>query len=297
MSRVIVVPKNSKHPEHLESKNKLFRYLEKSNIPFETLSIDDIQGSYSFYEAKSQRKSLNADIVITLGGDGTLLSVSHYVGGDTQLIGINSTPSRSIGFLCAASPSSMEDMLSQVFSGKKLFDLVQRLQVTLKKQKNPVKTIPLALNDILFCNVHPAATSRYWFTSALQSQNLSFPHSAFLEHISSGVWISAAAGSTAAIASYGLPHLSLGSTQFQTAVREPVRVGRHVFSLLPPEERKDIEYCKTHSQQEEIYIVSSMDRALLCIDGTSAEVGIAADDEFTIKLSPDAALKLIRPKN
>ena len=40
------------------------------------------------------------DLVVTIGGDGTLLAASHAIG-DTPILGINSAPDFSVGFFCS----------------------------------------------------------------------------------------------------------------------------------------------------------------------------------------------------
>src|SRR5262245_45674445 len=47
------------------------------------------------------------DLVVTVGGDGTLLWASRLVGAGCPVIAINSAPSDSVGYFCAASRSSM----------------------------------------------------------------------------------------------------------------------------------------------------------------------------------------------
>src|SRR5438067_49065 len=40
------------------------------------------------------------DMVVTAGGDGTVLDVSHFVGDDVPVLGVNSAPSSSHGHWC-----------------------------------------------------------------------------------------------------------------------------------------------------------------------------------------------------
>ena len=43
----------------------------------------------------------DADLVVAVGGDGTLLAASHNVV-DVPILGVNSAPGHSVGFFCAA---------------------------------------------------------------------------------------------------------------------------------------------------------------------------------------------------
>src|ERR1019366_7356859 len=42
------------------------------------------------------------DLVVTVGGDGTLLAASHGIGPGIGLLGVNSAPSHSLGFFWRA---------------------------------------------------------------------------------------------------------------------------------------------------------------------------------------------------
>jgi NAD+ kinase len=67
------------------------------------------------------------------------------------------------------------------------------------------------LNDALFCHVSPAATTRYAIGVRDQRET----------QRSSGVWVAAAAGSSAAIRSAGGRLQPIGSKRLQFMVREP----------------------------------------------------------------------------
>lgn len=147
------------------------------------------------------------DLVITVGGDGTLLWVSHAVG-DTPMLGINSAPEDSVGHLCATQMGSVRAYLESVARGDVARLRLARMQVAV----DGVVMQRRVLNDALFANPHPANTTRYLIEGE---------HGALEEQKSSGVWISTAAGSTAAIRSAGGKALSLRSKLLQYVVREP----------------------------------------------------------------------------
>jgi NAD+ kinase len=48
-----------------------------------------------------------AELVVTVGGDGTLLAASHRLA-TTPILGVNSAPSHSIGFFCGARKGSVK---------------------------------------------------------------------------------------------------------------------------------------------------------------------------------------------
>ena len=52
-------------------------------------------------DRRKLRPGLRADLVIAVGGDGTVLAAAHAAG-DMPILGVNSMPGRSGGFFCAA---------------------------------------------------------------------------------------------------------------------------------------------------------------------------------------------------
>jgi NAD+ kinase len=152
------------------------------------------------------------DLVVTVGGDGTLLAASHHVGGGTPILGVNSAPEHSVGFFCAAKKGSVKDTLDLAMRGALRRVSLTRMRVDL----NDVTIHRRVLNEALFCHASPAATSRY----ILRVKNPDRPVDEE-EQKSSGMWIGPAAGSTAAQRSAGGRVLPLASTKLQYVVREP----------------------------------------------------------------------------
>jgi NAD+ kinase len=103
------------------------------------------------------RSTASADLVVTVGGDGTVLDASHRIL-DVPLLGVNSNPARSVGFLTGAHAGNVGDILEGILSRRVLPLRLMRLQVLLNGK--PVG-VPV-LNDILFCHCNPAATPSRW---------------------------------------------------------------------------------------------------------------------------------------
>ena len=156
------------------------------------------------------------DLVVTVGGDGTLLWVSHAVG-DTPVLGVNSAPQDSIGFLCGTRMGEVLPHLEAIAKGTAPRVRLARMQVAV----DDAVVHSRVLNDVLFANPHPAHTSRYLvaFRGALEEQK------------SSGMWVSTGAGSTAAIRSAGGRLLSLRSRLLQFVVREPYSADGNPYNL------------------------------------------------------------------
>jgi NAD+ kinase len=150
--------------------------------------------------------SSGVDLVITVGGDGTLLSASHSVG-DVPILGINSAPSHSVGFFCGAEMGEVARAIELALKGELRRAVLTRMKVSVSGRVVAARV----LNDALFCHVSPAATSRYLLRLGDVEE----------EQKSSGFWIGPAAGSTAAQRSAGGRVLPLTSKKLQLVVREP----------------------------------------------------------------------------
>ncbi len=148
----------------------------------------------------------NFDLVVTVGGDGTLLHASHSVA-DTPVLAINSAPTTSVGFFCGARKGEVGAKLAAALKGKLRCAALTRMQVALNGQIVSSRV----LNDALYCHQSPAVTSRYIVEHGPVRE----------EHMSSGFWIGPAAGSTAAQRSAGGEVLPLSSQKLQFVVREP----------------------------------------------------------------------------
>ena len=146
------------------------------------------------------------DLVVTVGGDGTLLAASHGIR-DSKVLAINSAPDFSVGFFCAARLGNVREQLTLALAGELPVSKLTRMQVT----KNDVLLTTRVLNETLVCCASPAATTRYILEHGRAVE----------EQKSSGVWIGPAAGSTAAQRSAGGRVLPLSSSKLQYVVREP----------------------------------------------------------------------------
>ncbi|XP_072993391.1 probable NADH kinase isoform X1 [Typha latifolia] len=198
----------------------------------------------NFCQSVLQRKSLdwkpllrnhlshpmcNADLVITVGGDGTLLQASHFLDGSIPVLGVNSDPTRleevdelndefdatrSTGYLCAATAGNFEQVLDEILEGHKHPTELARLSVNLHGQQLST----FALNDILVSHPCPASVSRFSFRIKSECQR-----SLHLVNCrSSGLRVSTAAGSTAAMLSAGGFPMPISSHDLQYMVREPI---------------------------------------------------------------------------
>jgi NAD+ kinase len=152
-----------------------------------------------------------ADLVVTVGGDGTFLRASHSVdegarGDGVPMVGVNSAASSSVGWFCAATAAEFPRIFSEIAAGALRTHGLWRMRVALNGK--PLRD--LALNDVLLAHRIPAETSRYLIDTGEVRQ----------DQKSSGIWIATAAGSTAAIRSAGGEVLDIGARTLQFRVRE-----------------------------------------------------------------------------
>jgi NAD+ kinase len=155
------------------------------------------------------------DLVVTVGGDGTLLAASHGIGPGVPLLGVNSAPLHSVGFFCAAVKGGVRAALAAALAGALPRAELTRMRVDLGERCLHRRV----LNEALFCHASPAATSRYILRVTARDGTPTEEE----EQKSSGLWVGPAAGSTAAQRSAGGRVLPLSSHDIQYVVREPYR--------------------------------------------------------------------------
>jgi len=203
------------------------------------------------------------DLVVTVGGDGTLLRVSQLVGPECPVVAINSAPEDSVGYFSAGSRDDVAEVLADALAGRLRATSLTRMRIELEGEVLSTRV----LNDVLFCHASPAATSRY----AIRV------HGEQEEHKSSGVWIATAAGSTAAIRSAGARPLPIASQQLLFRVREPYPHGAAPLRLLHG----------TLGPRERLTITSQVRSGRLFIDGPRDVHVVEIGARLTVSRSPE----------
>lgn len=162
---------------------KTARNLSRENI--EALSLDEL--------------CLKSDLVVVVGGDGTLLATARTaVLDDTPILGINLG---RLGFLVDISPLEMIASLDKIFSGNYEVDIRSLLRVKIEAHQEPF----LAFNDVV---IHK------WNTARLIEFE-TFINDQFVERQrSDGLIISTPTGSTAYALSGGGPLIHPGLDAF-----------------------------------------------------------------------------------
>jgi NAD+ kinase len=208
-----------------------------------------------------------AELVIAVGGDGTLLAASHNVD-DIPILGVNSAPKHSVGFFCAATRKDFRKHLEQALSGKAHSLSLSRMSVALNGRLRSKRV----LNEALYCHNSPAATSRYILHVGRVTET----------QRSSGIWIGPPAGSTAAQRSAGGRVLPLASRQLQLVVREP----------YTPRGKKNALARAIIKPNQRVTVTSKMDDSSLFLDGPQRTISVRLGDEIEFALS-DAPLRVL----
>jgi NAD+ kinase len=218
------------------------------------------------------------DLVVTVGGDGTLLAASHGIGAGIPLLGVNSAPGHSVGFFCAAQKGSVREALAAALDGS-----LRRVELTrMRVELNGRALHERVLNEALFCHASPAATSRY-ILRVLEARARG-EHAIVdeEEHKSSGIWVGPAAGSTAAQRSAGGRLMPLSSRRLQYVVREPYQPNGHPLRLT----------LGFIEEQQVLTLKSQMRQARVFLDGDQIAHEVGIGDVVTLRRSEEPLVVL-----
>lgn len=275
--QVIVISKQTFFERHLKNKHarlradsavyrRMLRTHESQKRTVETchaalaaLGIDPA------YEHGVMHDEIEADLVITIGGDGTLLLASHRIGTQTRLLGINGAPETSVGYFCAGARATarqcIEGALNETLQETKL----GRMQVSVGKHTLSKRV----LNEVLFSHRSPAATTRYFISRGT--------HRTREEQRSSGLWVGPPAGSTAVQLSAGGKVLPLSSKALQFIVREP-----YLGDIKKPKILRGL-----IKRAETLRVESLISEGCVYLDGHETEFGVPLGSIIQFERSPE----------
>jgi NAD+ kinase len=262
----------------------------------------------------------NVDLMVAVGGDGTLLSSAHFLDhGTIPLLGINSDPNvrqedrvvkkkvsderRSHGALCMCTALDMKSALKQVLYGAGHLQTRTRIQCTVKSTFSETRLVP-ALNDLLFANPSPAAVSRFrlgWLRCSPDTpQPTDTPHSMSLQYgtisrfggkqydvvdsinvWSSGMWTCTGTGSTAAMAAAGGKPMQVTSDDLQYLIREHMLEQDVAVTDQHESSGHDINNGLVHPG-EKMHLRWNSQRGRIFIDGSHLTHDLELGDEIMI---------------
>lgn len=218
----------------------------------------------AWIETPAAEALAGARLVVTIGGDGTFLTVARHAG-PTPVLGVNSSPSTSTGHYCRARAETFAAVLGDCLDGRSAPRVLTRIRVEIEGRALPWD----ALNDVLFANRTPVSSTRYALRVGERAEL----------QLSSGIWIATGSGSTAAIHSAGGEVRPMTDALLQWRVREPyLREGPR--DLLA-------------GFTEHLEIVSRSDKNALYLDGHPDAFTLARGARARIYRSPDPLLAFV----
>jgi NAD+ kinase len=230
---------------HRASLAQAVKSLERLRIPYRIVDRDKMSWPY------------RDDLILTVGGDGTVLAAVHRARG-LPVLGLNSMPGHAVGFFCTATAKNIGRLLKGIARGTRRPRRLPLIEARIGKRL----IRHLALNDILFAGSSPAEMVRYRIRVGRRQES----------QRSSGIWIAAGPGSTAAMHSAGGQRLGLNSSRLQYVVREPYHPrGRAAYRLKRGVLREG----------QSLSITSEMSQAMIYIDGPKLTYPVPFGDTFT----------------
>lgn len=240
----------STHKQHLRAIQKVEQALKKHGIKYKISGRNNLQSLKGY------------DLIITIGGDGTVLRASQYIT-HQMILGINSVPKVSVGALCSIQIQDIKEKFEQLADGDFKIKKLQRIRIKVNNTRIPYEPI----NDVLFTNISPAGTSRYLIATNGKKE----------EHKSSGLWVSTPIGSTAAILAAGGKKQTLNQNNLQFFTREPYQGIYNPYSLTKgfvPKGKK-------------LTITSKMIKSRLYLDGPTTFRTLEYGDKVSFEISPE----------
>lgn len=260
---ILVVYKKSRYVLYRErSKQKKEELKQKHEQHKATLKQTRqlLKGATFIYRASLCEELVNQHkLIVTVGGDGTLLDASHF-SYSVPLLGINSTynidESGSEGFFCGATRFNLENIIDKLFNDKLESYELNRIQLEL----NGKRIKPLVLNEARFQPLLPGAAAYYKVRiDGVEDLNPS-----------DGWVFSTAAGSTGLPRSYDKKIMPIESKEIQYFVLGAMKGRTHKPKLFEGIINTSIE------------VVSNMRKGCIAIDGR----------HNTLKLNEGDKLKL-----
>ncbi|MEK7126853.1 MAG: NAD(+)/NADH kinase [Patescibacteria group bacterium] len=183
------IPKDPKIAQFMKS---LVEYLKKHKKEI-LLDNNACQLFKNTIGHKKEEMLKNADMVITLGGDGTILKTARRITRKKiPVLGVNMG---NLGFLTECNPEEVLEYLEKIFAGQYDVDKRSLLRVTIYRNGKKIETF-LALNDAV---INQGAFAR------LITMNLEVNGRKLVEFSADGMIIATPTGSTAHSLSAGGP--------------------------------------------------------------------------------------------
>ena len=125
-----------------------------------------VSSDYKARERVQKQDFEDRKLIIVLGGDGTLTSISHNILDNTPVMGVNSNPrgsnkQGSVGFYMDSDMSTFSKDIRDALSGKCISNSMPRLQAIITTTSGNILKSDPALNDLLVANSQQYMPSKY----------------------------------------------------------------------------------------------------------------------------------------
>jgi NAD kinase len=225
-----------------------------------------LKAFYAWKNTFAEKELNNIDLVIAIGGDGTILSASHYLK-DKPMLAVNISPETSEGALATIPLADLDKKLNEIVNKKYSIQKLERIEVLINKTPIPF----LSLNEVFIANEKPYLISKY----ELHLKNLKETQK------SSGLLFATGTGSTAWFKSAGGAPFSPESKYIKMITREP-----YFRKLSNPSLLKE-----TINENERITIVP-LTPSILAIDSIR-EYKLSPLDNVAIRISNHPLIRII----
>ncbi|WP_072531914.1 NAD kinase [Bacteroides ilei] len=198
-----------------------------------------------------QGYDFNADMVLSIGGDGTFLRAASRVGKkEIPILGINTG---RLGFLADISPNQMEETFDEIYEGKYLAEPRRVLHLTCDNQ-HILKGYPYGLNEIAILKRDSSSmiTIRAYINNEL-----------LCSYQADGLVVATPTGSTAYSLSVGGPIMVPQSGTFSITAVAP-----HSLNVRPIVIRDDWEITLDVESRSHNFLVAIDGRSETCREGT-----------------------------
>ena len=204
---------------------------------------------------------IGRDLVIVLGGDGTLTSISHNIDADTPVMGVNShprddDPEGSFGFYMDSNVETFAGDVRQALEGTAIVNDLPRLQAIIDSTSGNRFTTDPAMNDLLIANTHQYAPSKYHLRRGDEKCEQQSSGLLFSTWLGQGAWLSHA--------------VSKDELKSLKGVVKPNEIDDHYFVVardLPHEHRAAMPWAWMDWTKNATTITSDMHRGYVVPDG------------------------------
>jgi len=159
-SKILVVYKKNYEDVHDLALNQMIKCLDDLE------KEKGIKTDYKARERVQKQDFVKRNLIIVLGGDGTLTSISHNILDETPVMGVNSNPrdidpSGSVGFYLDSDMSTFSEDIKNALENKYIINSMPRLQATISTPSGNIMKSDPALNDLLIANSQQYMPSKY----------------------------------------------------------------------------------------------------------------------------------------